>query len=574
MVCSLAASWVSRDSMNSSEKIEQIAAALKQEPKSALLWFDLGIHLLQVHEYARAEKMFEQTITLCPDMQEAWCQLGVARRNSGNVQGSVQSLRQAIILNPSASAAYRELALSLIHDQRFDDAAQEAQKAVEYEPSDGSGWLLLAMARERSGHYEGSLDASVQAIILLPDHPESWLRKGIVLNRLGRHEDAIEAYQTALSKKPILADAWDNLAQSYQFLNRLDEAEAAFHQTLRVTGQTIENYGEQEIEEQRLGSRHFHLAILELMMGKYKCGFDRYRARFKEIGGYQRPQMLKPLWKGESLKGRTILVYHEQGYGDVLMLARYLPLLKEQGAHIVFAVFPAMYSFFKEWSVIDELVLYKSEASIFAKGQPQPVYDYYASIFDLPYRFATSLETIPGQIPYLPLPKITNDKKLPDDNQPRIGVIWAGNPHPLNMKRSMPLPLFAELFKENKVQFYNLTRDLRPGDESLMATLPVIDLRPRINNFSDSACFMQQMDLIITCDSATAHLAGGLGRPVWTFLQFNPAWMWMTSEEKCPWYPTMRLFRQRQAGHWMEPLENMKRDLQAYIERHKTYGHR
>jgi len=545
--------------------IEDIFNALKVNPKSSSLWLMLGKELLSYDDVARAVNVLEQAISFNACNSEAWCQLGIALRRSGNILAATQKFRQAVYLDPLNELATCELALSLLIGKNFEEALPLAQKAIEAYPNNGNAWLIYCMATERQGLYEASLVGSDYVIQLLPENPESWLRRGIALNRLERHEEAIEAYKVALTKKPLLTDAQDNLAQSYQLLNRLDEAEACFHQTINMAGQSFEGVGVKSFDENDLGSRHFHLAILELMRGEYKRGFDRYRARFKEIGGYKRPKLGQPLWRGESLKDKTILIYHEQGYGDVLMLARYLPLLKELGACVVFAIFPAMHSFFKEWEGIDCLACYGSETTIFAEGVLPPQYDYYASVFDLPYRFATSLETVPSHVPYLPLPVIDPSTALSGDGRPKIGVIWAGNPHPLNMKRSMPLSLFSQLFKEQRVQFYSLTRDIRSGDEEYLNKYHLIDLRQRINSFSHSACFMRQMDLIITCDSATAHLAGGLARPVWTFLQFNPAWQWMLERDDSPWYPTMRLFRQSHPGDWENVLLCMQEALQEFI---------
>ena len=421
---------------------------------------------------------------------------------------------------------------------------------MEVTPTYGEGWRTLCNIAEQTKDYALALSAGEHCVRLMPDSHFSWFGYGVALNRLDRHEEAIEAYKRALTLKPERTDIWDNLGQTYQSMDRLEEAEATFRKTIDVAGQTIPNEATREVAEEEYGNRHWHLALLELLRGKLKPGFARYRSRFKDVGGLKRPNFSRPLWRGEDLNGKTILVTDEQGFGDTLMFCRYLPLMKQRGAKIIFSVHKVLEPLFENWQGKDILITH---------GIAVPPYDFYASVFDLPHIFGTTLETIPANVPYLPVLQPDEATRLLPDGRKKIGVVWGGSPaHSNDSRRSIPLKLFAGLFQETQFQFYSLNRDMKPGDADLLPKLPVIDLAPRLKNFADGARLIGQLDLVITCDTATAHLAGGLGIPVWVLLPFAPDWRWLTERSDNPWYPSVRIFRQKKSGDWENVVEQVR----------------
>src|ERR1700722_11037078 len=375
------------------EAIRLVETAVARDAQSPLFKFHLGTVLTNAKRLPQAIVAFRQALALQPGMAQAWYNMANALRANGEWAEAIAAYRQSIKVGPNYAEAHNNLALNLVHEQQFDEALAAAKKSVEVMPDYGEGWRTLCNIAEQVKDYPLALAAGKRCTELMPDSHFAWFGYGVALNRLDRNDEAIEAYKQALALKPERADIWDNLAQTYQSLNRLEEAEATFRKTVEVAGQTIPNENSREVDETEYGNRHWHLALMELLRGKYKQGFARYRARFEDVGGLVRPNFSRPLWKGEGLNLKTILICDEQGFGDTLMLARYLPLMKTRGAKIILSVHPVLEQLFKGWPGADQVITH---------GSGVPNYDCYASVFDLPYIFGTTLETVPAQVPYLP----------------------------------------------------------------------------------------------------------------------------------------------------------------------------
>lgn len=535
------------------QALELIERANKLDPHAALFKLYLGNALLNLNRTAEAIIAFRQAVIFEPNLSEAHFNLGNALRRIDDWSAAIEAYSKAIKIKKDYIEAYNNLALALVHEKHYKDALEYAKKAVALAPDHGESWLILCNIAETCKDFELALISGENNIQLLPGNYRSWFGYGVALNRLDRNEEAIAAYQKALELRPDRADIWDNLGQTYQSLNRLEEAEATYRKTVDVAGQTIKDEQGRDINEEEYGSRHWHLSLLELLRGNYTSGFARYRSRFKNVGGLVRPIYASPLWKGEDLNGKTILVWDEQGYGDTIMLSRFLPVLHQMGAHILLSVHPVLKPLFENWSCVD---------SVLVHGNFVQKFDFHASAFDLPHLLGTTLATIPSTTPYLPRLFPTQETFLETEDRPRIGVVWGGSPlHSNDDRRSVPLKIFSTLFQNKNFKFYSLNRDKKPGDEALLPHLSVTDLSSRLHTFADSARFIQQMDLIITCDTATAHLAGSMGKSVWVMLPFSPDWRWLTNRSDSPWYPTARLFRQTKIGNWNDVIASIQQAL-------------
>jgi tetratricopeptide (TPR) repeat protein len=478
---------------------------------------------------------------------------------SGRLEEAEKLYRAALSDEPKLYEARYNLGMIYGKQGRVIDAARELALAAEARPDSGEAWFMLCEFAGYAEKLELSRFAGEQAVRLLADNARAWLRYGIALSRLERDDDAISAFRQAVEIDPSLTSAWLNMGVAYKNLGRPLETLEACHAAFLSLGQEIPDETQRDVDDDAYGILDFHLALVELLLGDYRQGFARFRARFRGGTNWKRITTTKPVWRGEKLAGKTILITTEGGYGDALMMLRYLPMLKAQGARVLFRAPPALVTYLGGWNGADV---------VFPVGAAVPGdYDYHAAIFDLPHRFGTTIDNIPADVPYVPLPPPSDKTRLAADGRRRVGVAWAGDPsHQHDKKRSLPLTEIAKLFAVPNVAFYSLTRDAKPGEREDLARYNVIDLAPKLGDFSDSAQLVGQMDLVITCDSALAHLAGAMGKPVWTMLALAPDWRWYIDRpDDTPWYPTMRLFRQSRRNDWGDVMDRVRRELGLFL---------
>ncbi len=535
-----------------SQAIAWVDKAVALDPASGLLHFHQGTVLMAAQKLPEAIAAFTRAADLQPTAPQIRFNFANALRASGDWGGAIAQYREALRLDTKFLDAFNNLALSLTHEKQYEEAFQLAAHAVAIQDNFGDGWLTLCNVAEKMKNYDTAFFAGKRAIALIPESHYAWFGYGVALNRLNRDVEAVEAYTHALALNPSRADIWDNLAQTYQSLNDLEKAEEAFCKTVEVAGQTLIDEEKREVDESEYGNRHWHLALINLLRGNYKQGFARYRARIHAIPELKRRSMSFPLWKGEDLRGKSILVCDEQGYGDTLMLARFFPLLRAQGARVVVSAHKVLAPLLREGNCADLVIAHDDDI---------PLCDYFCSSFDLPHRCGATLETLPREVPYLPVLPPDEETLLPEKGI-KIGVVWGGSPlHLSDKKRSVPLALFADLFSVPEVTFYCFNRDLKAGDAEILPRYPIENLIPRLTDFAASARLIGQMDLVITCDTATAHLAGALGKKTWILLPFAPDWRWMIGRDDSPWYPTVRLFRQPRPDDWQSVIEEVKTAL-------------
>lgn len=497
-----------------------------------------------------AEGLYRAFLTAHPHNPDALALFGVLLSEKGAHQEAVSMLERAIAADPGA-------ALFQFHMGNILQTAGETIRAVKYyreavtrQPNFAEGWLNLGRAAEQTGDFELSLAAGKQAVNLQPESAAAHFVTGLALSRLERHAEAESFYKRAIALKPDWLKAWDNLGLTYQFTNRFDEAETTFRKLIDIAGQTLPDEQLATVDERKIGGYHWHLARLELLRGDYRRGFARGRCRLNANGWLDETKIAQPLWRGQDIAGKTVLVFSEGGHGDTLMMARYLPLMRQKGARVILHLKPEMEPFLRGWDGADKII---------TSGQPIENFDYYLWMFELPFAFGTAMSTIPAAVPYLPQLAPDTDTLLPPETRPRIGVVWSG----ATERSRIPLKIFAGLFAEKDFAFFSLTRDKNPGDDEILSLHPIQDLAPRLRHFGDLARFTGQMDLIISCDTATPQLTCGLGRKAWILLPFSGDWRWLSGREDSPWYPGMRLFRQSKSGQWEDVITRVKAELRT-----------
>jgi tetratricopeptide (TPR) repeat protein len=358
--------------------------------------------------------------------------------------------------------------------------------------------------------------------------------------------EAAAAYRAALAVRPDHHKAWNNLAKVHQDQGEVDAALDAYLRALYLQPDYVE--------------ARFNLATVRLLKGDYRAAWEDYECRFRR-SDWRRfyPHRLdQPRWKGDVFPGKTLLVHCEQGFGDMFQFVRYLPMVKARGGTVVLETRHAARRLFERLTGVDRVVTFSPE------HPPTVDYDFYAPLLSLPGLFQTSLETVPRNIPYLsadPLQAREWDGEF-DRTQLHVGLIWAGTA--TDPCRAAPLAWFTTLTQLPGIRIHGLQKgpaaDLLER-EGLPLGMRMQNLGPRLKDFSDTAAVIDRLDLIVSIDTSVAHLAGAMGKPVYLLLPAAADWRWLRQREDSPWYPTMRLFRQKAAGDWGPPLTRIARRL-------------
>jgi hypothetical protein len=299
--------------------------------------------------------------------------------------------------------------------------------------------------------------------------------------------------------------------------------------------------------------------ILRLLMGDFTRGWPAYEWRVRATAPYAE-QLAQPLWSGEqSLSHRTLLLYGEQGLGDIIQFCRYVPMVAGRAGRVVLEVPSALKALLGHFA---------GEVEVIAAGEARPPFDLHCSLLSLPRVFATTIATMPADVPYLSVPDASLEKwraRLPNSGLRRIGIVWAGNPkHKNDRNRSIPLREMLPLLAQPDATFFSLQKDLRAEDADVLRSEPsLVQLAEGMDSFADTAAIISLLDLVISVDTSVVHLAGALGKPVWVLLPRAPDWRWMLDRDDSPWYPTARLFRQTRWRDWSNVIGRVAAELSA-----------
>lgn len=402
------------------------------------------------------------------------------------------------------------------------------------------GDVLLQLQR-----YDDACDAYRHGRTLEPGNVRAWAREGAVLLRLQRVEDALAAFDAALKLARQVPGTWYNRGVAYGHLNRLAEAIADYEKAIELGPD--------------YGTAHVNRAMALLLQGRYREGLAALEWRFMiEPGNRELRVYRQPRWrKGNAIAGKRILLYAEQGIGDVIQFARYVPEVVAQAAHVTVEVQPSLVRLLKTLP-----------CEVIANGTPSPPFNLHSPLASLGTLLDVQLETIPAHVPYLTAPSEDvarwRTRLAGLGGKLKVGLAWAGNPHHTNdYNRSIPFAEMAALLDVPDIAFVGLQKDLRESDRAAFERATIFDAAGELGDLADTAALIENLDLVITCDSALAHLAGALGKRTWILLPFAPDWRWMLERSDSPWYPSARLFRQNVIGDWRGVINNVMTALTA-----------
>jgi tetratricopeptide (TPR) repeat protein len=524
--------------------------ALRLNPSRAETYMNLGNVQHMREQFAEAEASYRRAIAFRPDWALAHFHLANTLKEQNRLEEAVASYQYGLELQPNDPKVHNNLGTALLELGKTDEAVASFRQAVQLQPDYGRAYSNLGNAYREQGRLEDAVACCQQALRLEPDSAEAHNTLGAALLNQGKVNEALASFQPAVHLKPGYASAYHNLGAALLEQGRAEEALANFRQAVR--------------HKPDYANAHMSLGMVLLYLGHFAEGWAEYewRWRTKEFAPRPFPQRR---WDGGRLDGKMILLHAEQGLGDSLHFIRYAALVKERGATVVVECQPPLLRFLARCPGVDRLV---------AAGTPLPPFDVHAPLLSLPLVCGTTLETVPADVPYVfadpDLERRWRDelRALPGF---KVGITWQGNPqHKKDRQRSLPLDQFAPLARVPGVTLVSLQKG--PGTEQFREAadrLAVTDLGNRLDEaagpFMDTAAAMRNLDLVITSDTAVAHLAGALGVPVWVALPFAPDWRWLADRADSPWYPTMRLFRQERPGDWQGVFARLAEALRERV---------
>ena len=518
------------------------AAALEQQPEWFLSHINLGNALQSLGRAEEAIDSFQKAVMLNPRSAEAYVNLSGALNLAGRSETAADMAVQAIMISPDMADAHVNFGNALLALDSPGEAVEAYVKATQLEPENGLAWFNMGNAHMAMGSFDAAIENFRQAIRL----GESFVRQFNLANALTavlRFEEAVKAYGRALEIEPGNLDATINLAGVLRDMGRLAEAEALLRDAL-----------ERIPDEADL---HWNLALVLLTKGDYAEGWRQYEWRWRtaHFARFVR-DFPSPPWQGESLDGLSLLVHAEQGFGDALEICRYVPLLVERAASVTLECRKGLGRLFT--------TLHPCLTVVEAGEAPLPVCDRHVALMSLPHVMGTLLDTIPATIPYLSVPEGAADFSDLTGAGVRLGVVWSGSATRRdNLHRSLRPHDLAGL---TGCTLFSLQKgDAAAQASDLFDHGRMVDLGPRLGDFADTAAAIAALDLVITVDTAVAHLAGALGKPVWILLP-NPtsAFLWMAGRSDSPWYPTARLFRQAEPGDWSPVIGELGQALASF----------
>ncbi|MDB5974745.1 MAG: hypothetical protein JWR07_1505 [Nevskia sp.] len=502
-------------------------------------------------DYETALGCFTRILEREPGHVGALYNLGATLASAGYNDEALVCLDKALAIEPGNVDLLCNRGLVLGRLLRFEEAldcfdAVLSRAAPRADALNGRGLALANLER-----HEESLPCFEQALVLAPHDLGIVRNRGLALGKLHRFEEALVCFWRILAAHPEDADAHLNRGIMLDRLGRRDEALSCFERALEL---------DPELAEARCDR-----GLIKLGRGDFKGGFEDFDSRWDAFLKSIRLDTAAPQWRGEPLHGKTILLHHEQGFGDTLQFVRYAPLIAARGGRVVILGPPALHDLLMGLSCEVQL-----EAQLPGEQRPLPPHDYHCPMMSLPLAFGTTLETIPAEIPYLhadPARAAFWSERLgPPARRPRIGLAWAGRQYPpVNHTRDLPLEVLLPLLALD-ADFVSLQNEVPASDLPLLERSPVLARHGEAcRDFADTAALISGLDLVITADTAVAHLAGTMGKPVWIISRYAACWRWLDRRADSPWYPSARLFYQAALRDWAGVAEQVRGELQALL---------
>jgi Flp pilus assembly protein TadD len=528
--------------------------ALTLNPRYTEVYNNLGNLMKGINKLAEAQACYLQGIKVDPTMPELYNNLGlVVQQVNPDPKAAEACFQKALELRKDYPDALNNLGNALRERGRTDDARVCFSRALELAPQSPEAHNNIGLLRLHVDcDFKGARAAFEAALSFRPDYPEAINNLGVVLRLLGDQEEGLALFRRALHLRPNYTAALNNLGNALKDFGFFDDAIAAYRQGLALQPNDVETKN--------------NLAMALLAAGQYDEGWPLYEARWetKHLAAATR-RLPQPRWAGETGADKTLLITAEQGFGDTLQFCRYAAMAKAKGVgHVVLEVQGALVRLLQNASIASD--------GVYAQGNEPPPIDWHIPMLSLPALFKTQSDALPWPGPYL---RPTEDDKaawaarlppLPARTK-RVGLVWAGSSRrhtpdliATDRRRSVAAKTLQPLIDIPGLQFYTLQKEGAP------APFPLIDLMAQSRDFADTAALIAHLDLVISVDTAVAHLAAGMGCPVWLLNRRDSCWRWDRASEKTGWYPSMRLFHQTRWNDWSDVIERVRDALKVWAQ--------
>jgi hypothetical protein len=535
---------------------------LKQQPTHFDALHLLGVVAAQTNNPARALALIGKAIEVNPRNADAYCNLGSAFKALDRFEEALRSYDQAIAIRPDYAEAHCCRGNVLRELRRWDEALKSFERAIELKPSYAEAHCSRGRAQKELGQTQAALASCDRAIDLDPNSAEAHNQKGIMLRDLGDREAALACFERALAANPDYVHAHLNRGNVFIDLYRLEEA--------------LDSYGRALALKSDFAEARANRAPILLLRGDFAQGWSDQEWRWKvrdDSMDHRRANFPQPLWLGKMpIADKTVLLAAVQGMGDTLQFCRYAPLVARRGASVILRV---------QRPLVAVLTTLEGVAAVHGEDEPLPAFDTYCRMTSLPLAFQTTLSTIPAQVPYLRSCAVKSlhwRRKLGEKVKARVGLVWSSLFRPNEQEgwsvlnnRIIPLEKLSSL-RHPQIEFFSLQKG-QPAESELERARAadwdgpdLVDHSGELSDFSDTAALIENLDLVISVDTATAHLAGAMGKPVWILLCFDSSWRWLAQRSDSPWYPTARLYRQEHPGAWDGVIDRLRQDLQAWVQ--------
>ncbi len=542
---------------NPGKAVDIITKALEIAPNNPIAHKNRGAALKELGLWEAALGSYDRAVSLNQSDPELHYDRGNLLKDARRWQDAVDGYDRAIALRSRYAEAFCNRGICLVESQRFESALASYDQAIairaQYFEAHYNRGNVLCHLRE----WQEAVNSFDRAIVLKPGDAAAYANRAFALQELGRSDEALASCDRAIDVDPGFVHGHANRAGVLMSMNRVEEALASYDLAISANPSCA--------------SAYVNRGMARLSAGDFERGWSDYEWRWRDRDGWiiqEHRNFPQSQWLGEtSLAGRSLFLQAEQGYGDTIQFCRYAKAVAALGARVILEVPAALANLLQSLEGVAQVVV---------QGQVIPPFDYYCPLLSLPLAMKTRLDDIPAIIPYLRPSEEHRQRwseRLSGSARPRVGLVWSGGFRPrrpelwsANSRRNIPLQSLSVL-NCSGVEFYSLQKDQTAESQlPALATrawqgLEMTDLTRELHDFADTAALIEQLDLVISVDTASAHLAGALGKPVWILNRFDACWRWLKNRSDSPWYPTARLYRQKRPGDWGSVLERVKSDL-------------